>query len=345
MKALWPVPSFRDLNKVVLGAVALVLIGAVVGSAFAVGTLGLFQHRYQMSGVFTDSGGLRSGAPVRVAGINVGSVLDVSPDFEAGQVIITWDVDSGVHVGPDTIAEIGTSTLLGGDFLRLTHTEGGDPLQSRPRTQRRIPVDHTRTPYTVINAVGDATKQLNAIDVGTVNKLVNEVTTSIRDTSATVPGLIDDLAAVGTAVNQRQDQLNSLVANSEKITDALASRNTQLGQLIDQARGLLDALTSRHDQLAQLLGSGSSAAAQAAALIDQKRAEIGAILDDLHQTLGAVDRQLPAVNTGLAYAGPTISALAAVVSPTQFNIAITGVGPASLANLNKVLNSLLGPSS
>jgi phospholipid/cholesterol/gamma-HCH transport system substrate-binding protein len=336
-------PSFRDLNKLLVGLVGIVVSTAVIAGLFAVGTLGLLDRSYQVAGVFSESGGLKNGAPVRIAGIQVGKVIDVSPDFQAGQVVITWKVRHGVHLGPSTRAEIGTATLLGGDFLRLSDTEGGRSLGSRPRDQRRIPLDRTRVPYTVIDAFGDVSNQIRALDVDTFNDVVHQAAETLRRNGSGLPTLVDDLSTLGGAVADRQDQLDQLIVDGQQLTATLAGRDEQLGKLIDQAGGLLDALNSRHDQIASLLGSSSSVADKLATLIEDKRASIDAIATNLHDTLIAINRKMPAINQGLAIAGPTLKGLAAAVGPDQFNIEITGIGPASLANLNAVLDALLGP--
>jgi phospholipid/cholesterol/gamma-HCH transport system substrate-binding protein len=336
-------PSFRDLNKLLVGLVGVVVSGIVVASLFAVGTLGIFDHSYRMAGVFTESGGLKTGAPVRIAGIQVGKVKSVSPDFEAGQVVISWTVRHDVHVGPKTIAEIGTSTLLGGDFLRLSGTEGGRSYGDLPRADRRIPLTRTRVPYTVINAFGDVSNKIRTLDISTFNDVVRQAADALRRNGSALPELVDDLSTLGTAVSARQQQLDELIAAGQQVTSTLASRDQQLGQLIDQAGVLLDALNSRHDQLSSLLGASSSITNRLADLIADKRKAIDDIERNLHDTLGAIDRLMPQLNDGLAKAGPSLSAVAAVAGPNQFNIEITGVGPASLANLNAVLDALLGP--
>jgi phospholipid/cholesterol/gamma-HCH transport system substrate-binding protein len=335
--------SFRDFNKLVVGIVGLVVSGLVVAALFAVGTLGLLDHSYRMAGVFTESGGLKNGAPVRIAGIQVGKVKSVSPDFEAGQVVISWTVKPSVHVGPKTIAEIGTSTLLGGDFLRLSNTEGGRSYGDVPRDQRRIPLERTRVPYTVINAFGDVSNKIRTLDVDTFNDVVNQAAAALRRNGSALPELVDDLSKLGTAVSARQQQLDDLIAAGQQVTTTLSSRDRQLGQLIDQAGVLLDALNARRDQLSTLLGSSSSVANRLADLIQQKRSAIDDIEQNLHETLGAIARLMPQLNQGLSDAGPALTQLAAVAGPNQFNIEITGIGPASLDSLNKVLDALLGP--
>lgn len=336
-------PSFRDLNKLVVGIVSLVLTTAVIAGLFGVGTLGLLDHTYQVAGVFAESGGLRNGAPVRIAGIQVGKVTDVQPDFRAGQVLITWKTDHGVHLGPRTRAEIGTATLLGGDFIRLYDTEGGASLESRPRDDRRIPLERTRIPYTVINAFGDVSQQVQQLDVDTFNHVIHDAADALRRNGAGLPTLVDDLAKLGGAVDARQAQLDQLIGDGAQLTTTLAKRDDQLGRLIDQAGGLLDALNRRHDEVARLLGSSSSAASRLASLLATKRASIDAIAQDIHTTLASIDRLEPQINQGLAYAGPTLKDLASAVGYKQFNIQITGIGAASLANLDLILDQLVGP--
>jgi len=337
------IPSFRDINKVVLGLVSLVIVGGMVGGAFAIGTLKLFEDRYAMSGVFSDSGGLKNGAPVRVAGINVGEVTNVAPDYQLGQIIITWEVDSGVHVGPDTRAEIGTATLLGGDYMRLSNTEGGSSYQDLPADERRVPLERTGAPYTVINALSDATRNFNQFDVDAVNNVIQQIGDTIKANQATLPDVVGNLEKLGLAVQARQDQLDALIANGQQVTATLASRDQQLGGLIDQAGALLDALNGRRQQLSELLGSGNQVVNQMADVIEGKRAEIDAILSDLHTTLGAVQRQMPNLNTGLAWAGPTFNELVKVQTGNSFNTAIIGIGPFSLNVLNDFLDELIGP--
>ena len=54
--------SFADRSPIVLGILTLVAATIAVVIAFAIGTLGVLEDRYQMSGVFEESGGIRPGS-------------------------------------------------------------------------------------------------------------------------------------------------------------------------------------------------------------------------------------------------------------------------------------------
>jgi phospholipid/cholesterol/gamma-HCH transport system substrate-binding protein len=334
--------SFRDVNKIALGLVTIVVVGAIIGGAFAAGTLGFLKAHYQMTAVFADSAGLKRGAPVRVAGIDVGKVTTLSADWTKGQVLVTFDVNSGVHLGPETRCQVGTATFLGGDFLQLTNTEPGPALQSLPRSERRIPLERTKTAYTVLNALSDASKNAAALDPKAIDKVIQQIGGALASNALDIPSLVTNLQTLGTALNQRQAQFDGLISNGEKVAATLKDRDAKLGQLIDQAAGLLDALNSRRVQLASLLGSGSDAVNRLAALIEDKRARIDSILGDFHSTLGVVQRQLPNINATLADLGPLAAGLSSVVTPQYFSVEVTGLSAVSLANLNRILNVLLG---
>ncbi|MFC7587330.1 MlaD family protein [Nonomuraea antimicrobica] len=125
--------SFRDRDKHAVGLVSLATLAAVLVGTFLVGSLGLLEGGYTVSGVFTDSGGLRTGNDVRVAGVRVGEVTEVRADYAQGQVVVTWRVDDGVRLGRGTRADITLSNLLGGRYVKLTGAVSPRTSTSSPR--------------------------------------------------------------------------------------------------------------------------------------------------------------------------------------------------------------------
>ncbi len=305
------IPSFRDLNKVVVGLVSIAILAGGVAGAFAIGTLGLFEDRYEMSAVFEDSGGIGSGADVRLAGVEVGRVTGVSADFDTGQVIVSFEVDSGTHLGPQTAVEIAPATLLGGFYLRLSGPVEEPYLEDLPLEERRIPLERTRAPISLIGALGDTTRQVEQLDIDAVNAVIEQLAGTTTRNQEVLPSLLDNLGRLAAAVNEREAQLRSLVDNGQQVSASLAARDEELAQLVDTANVLLDTLSARRDELAVVLGAGSAAVSELAGVIEQHRGSLDAILGNTHVILDAIDRNLPTINLSLAYAGPTFALLAA----------------------------------
>ena len=295
----------------------------MIAGVFAVGTLGLLKHRYEMSGVFTDSSGLRSGDTVRVAGIDVGEVTGVTPDYSQGQIIVTWEVDDDVHLGRNTRAEIAVATLLGGMYLRLSGPVDQPYVQTLPKADRRIPLERTKTPATVAQVLDNATRAVEQVNVTDVNQLLNQLGDLTVDNGQDIGALATDLATVSAAINQRKQQLDQLLTNTQQITATLASRDTELQSLVDNASTLLDVISQRRDELAQLLGSGAQVVVTLSNVIGGHRAQLQAILDDLHATLAVTDAHLPQLDQSLAFLGPTFAGVATVTHHGPWLDAVT----------------------
>lgn len=87
------------------------------------------QRGYELTAVFTKSGGLESGNDIRISGIKVGSVvgLDLTPDYTAK---VTMNIREGVSLPVDTAAVVTTDGLMGGTFVRLDPGKSEDLLKN-----------------------------------------------------------------------------------------------------------------------------------------------------------------------------------------------------------------------
>lgn len=77
---------------------------------------------YHVKAVFSDVGGLRAGAAVSVAGVDVGSVSRISLKDYQGEVSLF--IDARVPLQVDSIASIRTRGLIGEKFIAIS--PGGD---------------------------------------------------------------------------------------------------------------------------------------------------------------------------------------------------------------------------
>lgn len=341
------IKSFRDRNQVVVGVVGLVAIAGLVVATLAVGTLGLLEHRYGLSAVFDRTGGIERGADVRMAGVRVGSVTGITPDFRLGQVVLTFEVDEGVDLGPQTTAEIASATLLGGYYLRLGGPVQEPHLEDLPPDddRRRIPLERTVGAASLNRAIADTTTAISALDLDSANQVLGQLAGAADRNTESIPALIDSFATISTAIAARDGELRRLTQSAATITGALAARDQELGRLIDTAGGLLDALASRRDELATVLGDGSAAVQQLTEVVASNRQAIDNVLGDLDVVTASIDDTLPSINRGLGYAGTSFALLLRTLDPKGgFNIRGEGivVHPDQLANIIEVVDELVG---
>lgn len=321
--------SFRDRNPYAVGIVSMLLIGAVTGAAFLVGLLHLLEHTYTMEGSFTDAAGLRVGDDVKVAGVKVGRVTEIDADRARGLVQVQWVINNGVEIREGAGADIALETLLGSKFIRITNAAKGDHLMvDLPVAERRIPVDRTTTPVDVFDLTRDATERINATDNDRLNTLILQLAEITKGKRATVTDLIEGVGQVSTAINDREAQLDQLLASADQLSANLAAKDQTLVQLIDSSRTILAFLVDRRDELTQALGAGSDAVHSLSVLIDTNAAQLDAILSDLGPTLQTVQSDLPDLNRALAISGPAFygQSLAGTHGPWQ-DIYVAALGP------------------
>lgn len=109
-----------------VGVFVLVCLLCVGYLTVKLGKLELFgADDYRLQAAFTSVAGLKPGAAVQIAGVQVGSVEGIELRMDDGVAMVTLSVKKGIELTDDTIASIKTSGLIGDKYLKLT--PGGSP--------------------------------------------------------------------------------------------------------------------------------------------------------------------------------------------------------------------------
>jgi phospholipid/cholesterol/gamma-HCH transport system substrate-binding protein len=83
---------------------------------------------YELEALFNSATGLKAGAAVEIAGVEVGRVKSIK--LKNDQAIVRLAVRNDVKLYSDTFASIKTRGIIGEKFLSLSPGGGGDPLQA-----------------------------------------------------------------------------------------------------------------------------------------------------------------------------------------------------------------------
>jgi phospholipid/cholesterol/gamma-HCH transport system substrate-binding protein len=118
--------AWSELKIGLLTITALVIAMVLIFSLM--GTKGFFWQRYPLKSRFTNVAGLATGSPVRVAGMQVGSVKDIQ--FVGEQVDVVFEVNKSVRerITDKSVASLGSVSLLGSSAVDITPSMGGTPI-------------------------------------------------------------------------------------------------------------------------------------------------------------------------------------------------------------------------
>ena len=332
--------SFRDRSPVAVGAVSLTLLAVTVTTAFLTGTLGLLADRYTMSGIFADTGGLNSGNDVQVAGVRVGKVSSVEPDFTGGRVVVTWKVDREVDLGPRTRAEIRTNNVLGGRYLRLSGPVAEPHMADVPEERRRVPRERTSTPTTVNDVLDSSTEALSGLDTETISKLLAQVDGISEQGRGRLGGALRNLSLLAETVNESDPQIRRLLADGNRLMELVDSKDRELSRLAANATVLLNQLRDRQAELSTLLGSGDRTVQSLSRLISTEQHELTSIVNDLGATMQTLEPQIADLNETLSRIGPTMAGFGALKTGPFADVVFSQIGPLSAGELQKLTRTL-----
>jgi phospholipid/cholesterol/gamma-HCH transport system substrate-binding protein len=130
--------SNKRAIELAVGVFVALGLGAVALLAFRVSNLTTTEvtNPYQVQARFENIGGLKTRAPVTMAGVRIGRVHGISFDSERYQALVTLDIDGRYERIPiDTSASILTSGLLGEQYVGMEpggaeeYLRDGDSIQ------------------------------------------------------------------------------------------------------------------------------------------------------------------------------------------------------------------------
>ncbi len=109
---------------VLAGVLAVSYLAVQIGGARFFGN-----ETYTVEARFNNTGGLKAGADVRIAGVSVGRVRSVRLDPESYAAYVAIDIHRDIALDDDTIVSIRTTGLIGDKIVALMPGGSGIPVE------------------------------------------------------------------------------------------------------------------------------------------------------------------------------------------------------------------------
>ena len=248
-------------------ALAAILIFSITG------TRGFFWQRYPLKTKFADVAGLTAGSPVRVAGVEVGSVKSVA--LAGAEVDVGFEVNKEVRsrITDKSVATLGSVSLLGQAAVDITPALAGTPIPDNgyvPSARAKGSIaDVSTSAQTGIDEITGLVRDIRS-GRGTVGKLMtddrlyaelqqfvasaNDVTSTIKQGRGTLGKLVND--------PQTANALNGSLKNLQDMTARINAGQGSLGLLLkdDAFAQSLNGATTNLRTLTDRLNSGQGTA-------------------------------------------------------------------------------------
>jgi phospholipid/cholesterol/gamma-HCH transport system substrate-binding protein len=285
----------RRRLSLVVGIFLLAALGAGAFALLSLGTSsGLLERRYRLVTYFDDVQGLVSGAPVRLAGKDVGQVEFVTfatLDDQRPPVRVVLQIVRDVQdrVRSDSVASIGTIGLLGDKYVALSMgTSAGRVLEDDDELASVSPIDLsmavTRGTEAIDN-VATLAENLNLV-VGSFHEAMGGQ--RLADATGAAAKAAEDLGGVVREVREGKGLLHSLIyddyAGGEvaSVTRSLA-RLEQILKEINEGDGLLHELVytpANEQELVHQAELATARLANALRKVDDGEGTLGLLVND-----------------------------------------------------------------
>ncbi len=250
----------------IFGVIMLLLTGFLFATFAEVRTGSVNDY----SAVFKDASRLETGDTVRVAGIRVGTVQEVSLQDDRN-VLVKFDAGKDIVLTDGTKAQIKYLNLVGDRYLELVDAPGSTKILP---ADGQIPVDRTAPALDLdlllgglkpviqglnpqdVNALSASLLQILQGQGGTIESLFSKTSSfsnALADNNQVIEKLIDDLKTTLKTLSDDGDQFTEAIDKLEQLVRGLSEDRDPIGEAIT-------ALDNGTASLTDLLGSGTATA-------------------------------------------------------------------------------------
>lgn len=212
-------------NPALWGVVALALVVAMAVTAAAI----YVRPPGQQTVVFytDDAAAIRRGDDVRMAGISVGRVDDLT--LEASQVKVRATVDGEAFVGDQSQVDVRMLTVVGGYYVNLVS------LGDKPLGKNAIPVSHVSMPYSLMRALADTTKVSEHMNPRPIRESLDQLQAGLQGTNLdAVTAAIDAGNSLTATIDRQRGQISQILDLSDEYIAELTNYREKLHELVSK---------------------------------------------------------------------------------------------------------------
>lgn len=292
--------------------IGVLTIAAIVITAVTIfmltGSSGFWWQRYSLKSRFTNVAGLNPGSPVRLAGIEVGSVTGVELAGEQVDVVFEVNKRHRAQITSGSVARLGSVSLLGESAVDISPSATGEPIpewgyvpSGKPPAQLSEITDQAGQGIAELTGLIQDIRQGR----GTVGKLMTDeqlyaqISRFATAAGDLTEGIKQGRGSLGKLVSEPQtvDTLNAALKNVENLTRQLDAGQGSLGKLL-RDESFSNSLTAATTNINTLVGKLNSGEGTAGKLMNDPT-----LFNQLNSVTQRLDQLIARLNEGDGTAG------------------------------------------
>lgn len=238
-----------------------------------------FQKEQLYNAEFTDVSGLAVGNFVRIGGVEVGKVkqISISPNAHA---IAEFSTDPSVVLTQGTKAAVRWANPIGDRYLALLEGAGG---LNRLNPGGTIAVTNTEPALDLDTLLGGFRPLFRALDPQHVNALSSELIAAFQGEGATIGSFLNQAASVTNTLADRDELIGQVIDNLDAVLGSFGDQSAQFAKAVDSLSELVQGLAAQKSDISNAIAYTNVASSTIADMLAQIR-------QPLHNTVVQTDR-------------------------------------------------------
>lgn len=251
-------------------------------------------HSY--SAVFDDASRLRLGDTVRVAGIRVGTVRDVSLRSDK-KVLVKFDADRNVVLTTGTRAEVRYLNLTGDRYLELVEQPGA-PTTNLPGGGQ-IPVERTAPALDLDLLLGGLKPVISGLNPHDVNALTAALVQTFQGEGGTLNSLLSKTTSFSNTLADNDQTVQQLIDHVNVVVGTMSTESDQFSSALDQLQKLMAGLSAERDPIGSAINALDRGTASLAGLLNKARPPLSGTVDQLNRMAPLIDDEKDRIDIAL----------------------------------------------
>jgi phospholipid/cholesterol/gamma-HCH transport system substrate-binding protein len=155
-----------------------------------------------------------------------------------------------------------------------------------------------------VEAFSDLASTEQQIDTERLGTALDTLADLTRDTPDEVRASLTGLSRLSRNVAKRDEQLNTLLTNAEKVSGVLADRNRNLELLFRDGQVLLEAVYARRDAIHDLLTASVTLSRELTTLVRESREDLRPALEQLDRVVDLLNARQEQLDESLRLMAP-----------------------------------------
>jgi phospholipid/cholesterol/gamma-HCH transport system substrate-binding protein len=253
------------------------------------------------SAVLGDASRLKAGDTVRVAGIRVGTVDDVSLQDDK-TVLVKFDADRNIKLTTGTKAMVRYLNLVGDRYLELVDGPGSTRVLP---VGAQIPIDRTAGALDLDLLLGGLRPVIQGLNAKDVNQLSSSLLQILQGQGGNIESLFSKTSSFTNTLADNDQTIQQLIDNLNTLVGTLDQQGEQFKGAVDKLEKLITGLSNDRDPIGNAITSLDNGTASLADLLTQARPPLANAVDQLNVLAPMLDKDKVYIDTALQKAPET----------------------------------------